>query len=87
MKTMPERGDVVRSTAGHDQGRLMIVWETADADCVTVVDGRTRTLEKPKKKKCKHLKAISGLHMEIQSPTLSDADIRKFLKACEPNLA
>jgi len=88
MMTGLKRGDVVCSKAGHDAGRLLIVWEEADADFVTVVDGRTRLIEKPKKKKRRHLKAVSGLHMEIESQTtLTDADIRKFLKACEPNLA
>ena len=47
-------GDVVSSTAGRDQGCLFYVVCTED-QYVTLVNGRNRPLEKPKRKKRKHV--------------------------------
>ena len=47
-------GDVVSSTAGRDQGCLFYVICTED-QYVTLVNGRNRPLEKPKRKKRKHV--------------------------------
>ena len=47
-------GDVVFSTAGRDQGCLFYVVSTED-QYVTLVNGRNRPLEKPKRKKRKHV--------------------------------
>ena len=46
--------DVVISTAGRDQGCLFYVVSTED-QYVTLVNGRNRPLEKPKRKKRKHV--------------------------------
>ena len=45
--------DVVRSTAGRDSGKLFYVIKT-DETFLTLVNGKDRTLEKPKLKKRKH---------------------------------
>ena len=45
--------DVVRSTAGRDAGKLFYVLE-ADDDYLTLVNGKDRSIEKPKRKKRKH---------------------------------
>ena len=43
---------------------------------------------KPKKKKNKHLRAVSGYQMEIDPNTkLQNSELHKFLKACDENLA
>ena len=47
-------GDVVSSTAGRDQGCLFYVVSTED-QYVTLVNGRNRPLEQPKRKKRKHI--------------------------------
>lgn len=47
-------GDVVLSTAGRDQGCLFYVASTDD-QFVTLVNGRNRPLEQPKRKKRKHV--------------------------------
>ena len=49
--------DVVVSIAGRDQGKLFYVLET-DGAYLTVADGKGRTIEKPKRKKCKHTKKV-----------------------------
>ena len=45
--------DVVESTAGRDAGKLFYVIDT-DGTWLTLVNGKDRTLEKPKRKKQKH---------------------------------
>ena len=45
--------DVVISAAGRDKGKLFYVLE-ADDTWVSLVNGKDRTIEKPKRKKCKH---------------------------------
>ena len=49
--------DVVLSTAGHDAGKLFYVLE-ADDTWLTLVNGKDRTIEKPKRKKRKHTKKV-----------------------------
>ena len=49
--------DVVISTAGRDAGKLFYVLETEDI-WLTLVNGKDRTIEKPKRKKCKHTKKV-----------------------------
>ena len=49
--------DVVISTAGRDQGQLFYVLE-ADDTYLMLADGKGRTIEKPKRKKCKHTKKV-----------------------------
>ena len=49
--------DVVVSTAGHDQGKLFYVIGT-DPVFLTLANGKDRTLEKPKRKKRKHVQKV-----------------------------
>ena len=49
--------DVVVSTAGRDAGALLYVLE-ADGDWLLLVDGKGRTIEKPKRKKTKHTRRV-----------------------------
>ena len=49
--------DVVVSTAGHDQGKLFYVIGT-DPVYLILANGKDRTLEKPKRKKRKHVQKV-----------------------------
>ena len=49
--------DVVISMAGRDAGKLFYV-AAADETYLTLVNGKDRSLEKPKKKKRKHVKKV-----------------------------
>ena len=49
--------DVVISTAGRDQGKLFYVIET-DPVYLTLANGKDRTLEKPKRKKRRHIQKV-----------------------------
>jgi Ribosomal protein L14E/L6E/L27E len=73
-------GEIVRSRAGRDRGRAFVVYKVLDADYVLLVDGALRTLERPKKKKRKHLLKASEARMELNG-RLINADFRKFLTA------
>lgn len=73
-------GEIVRSRAGRDRGRAFVIVQRIDEDYVLLVDGRLRTLERPKKKKCRHLLKASEARMEL-SEHLLNADFRKFLAA------
>ena len=49
--------DVVLSTAGRDAGQLFYVIGT-DGSFLMLVNGKDRTIEKPKKKRTKHTKKV-----------------------------
>ena len=49
--------DVVLSTAGRDQGKLFYVIGT-DPVYLTLANGKDRTLEKPKRKKRRHIQKV-----------------------------
>ena len=49
--------DVVASAAGRDQGKLFYVIGTDDT-FVMLVNGKDRTLDKPKRKKRKHVQKV-----------------------------
>lgn len=48
-------GTVVLSASGRDKGRYFIVCKIADKDYIYIADGVIRKLNKPKKKKIKHI--------------------------------
>ena len=52
-----QTADVVRSTAGRDQGKLFYVLDTDD-QYLFLVNGKDRPLDKPKRKKCKHVQKV-----------------------------
>lgn len=79
-----EAGDVVVSAAGHDSGTLLVVLEQVDGTYVLVADGKTRKLEKPKKKKFRHVKLVQKC-TESAPVWSNNAQIRKFLKMYEQN--
>ena len=73
-----EIGFVVRSTAGRDKGKLLVVMETGQ-DCVFVCDGKERPLQRPKKKNIRHLEpAETSLTPE---QTATNRAMRKALGA------
>ena len=48
------RSDIVKATAGRDKGKLFFVLD-AEEDFLLLADGKTRRLERPKRKKRKHV--------------------------------
>lgn len=74
----PAVGQVVKSLMGHDEGRLYIIAAVLGAEFVLCVDGKYRTLDKPKTKRYKHLKAVGESSLEFTAG-LKDSDVRKAL--------
>ena len=62
--------DVVMSTAGRDKGKLFYVIGT-DPVYLTLVNGKDRTLEKPKRKKRKHVQKVLRSETRVAAKILS----------------
>ncbi|MDR0896766.1 MAG: KOW domain-containing RNA-binding protein [Oscillospiraceae bacterium] len=83
MKMPIEPGRVVRSLAGRDAGRRFAVLR-ADDTFAYLADGDLRKVEKPKKKKIRHLRATPAFYASVAAILTdgklpSNADIRKAL--------
>jgi len=73
-------GDIVRSKAGRDKGKTLVVTQVLAAPYVLVCDGDLRKLDRPKRKKLMHLMHCPHLpRMVIDEKTVCDANIRKHL--------
>jgi ribosomal protein L14E/L6E/L27E len=57
-------GEIVQSLAGRDKEGFFIVM-SVDGEYVTLVDGRKRRVQKPKRKKIKHIKKVYSVNEEI----------------------
>lgn len=69
-------GMLVRSLAGHDEGQIYVI-TGREASYIYLVNGKNRTLDRPKKKKTKHVRLIRKEH-DISGT--DDAGIRKIIK-------
>ena len=69
-------GMLAKSLAGHDEGQIYVI-VAADQEYVYLADGKIRLIEKPKKKKKKHVQII------LKQYDISEADnvaIKRILK-------
>ena len=73
------------SKAGHDKGRMYIIMKE-EGEYVYLADGKTRTIENPKKKKKKHIQPVKtgiaeALAEKIRSEqTIYNEEIKFALK-------
>jgi ribosomal protein L14E/L6E/L27E len=87
VKAIPfDVGRLAVSSQGRDKGRWMVVVGLVDGEHVLVADGSLRKLEKPKKKRLKHLVATPHLARDIaqaltQGKPLLSSDLRKAIAA------
>ncbi len=77
-------GQIVVSRAGRDAGRRFVIVRVIDDSFVEISDGDLRKLEKPKKKKIKHLnitdEKVESLEEKLKSNArITNAQIRKAL--------
>ena len=83
MKPEIKPGLVVISRMGRDKNRVFVVLYEVDADFVMVVDGRNRPLDRPKRKRRKHLMATGQEFPDLidksQRGKLTDHDLRTAL--------
>ncbi|WMM25591.1 KOW domain-containing RNA-binding protein [Tissierella sp. MB52-C2] len=78
-------GQVVKSRAGRDKGKVFLVLEVIDNQNVLIVDGNLRKLDNPKQKKLKHLivynTVLSELGYKLENKIkINNAYIRKLLE-------
>ena len=62
--------DVVVSTAGHDQGEIFYVISTDD-QFLYLANGKDRTLDKPKRKKRRHVQKVLRSETRVAAKILS----------------
>lgn len=77
-----EAGMLAWSRAGHDCGTLYVIIKT-DEEYVYLSDGRLRPVEKPKKKKKKHVQVIRKIPQEFNDMTekmIKNEDIRRVIR-------
>ncbi len=77
-------GQVVKSKAGRDKGRIFLILDIVDEDYISIVDGDLRKLDKPKLKKIKHVDVYNTVVPELKyrldnKKRLNNAFIRKIL--------
>lgn len=77
-------GQIVYSKAGRDKGKYFIVIKRIDDNYVYISDGDLRRIDRPKKKKIKHLlvtenKAEYIVQKLERSQKITNSDIRKCL--------
>lgn len=78
-------GRIAYSKAGRDQGRKFIILNVINDNYVNIIDGDLRTVEKPKKKKLKHLIITDEVvedarELIISDNSISNIKVRRFLK-------
>ncbi len=76
-------GGFVEARAGHDAGNYYVIFKT-DPEYVYLVDGRIRTLDRPKKKKKKHVKLLTAfdqtLAHKIIDGSVKNEEIKRAIK-------
>ncbi len=77
-----ESGMLARSKAGHDKGHVYVILKT-DETYVYLVDGNIRTMDKPKKKKKKHVQIIVERH---EMSGMDDVKVKRILKVFDKEL-
>ena len=78
------QGEAVCSTAGRDANKCFLVVEVVDEQFVLIADGKLRKIEKPKKKKIKHLVSLGKISQETAQKLtdrqlVTNGEIRKVL--------
>lgn len=81
-------GRVVFSKTGRDMGRKFIVVDILDEDYVLISDGDLRKVEKPKKKKIKHLSISNKIldtlrELILAGEKVSNSVIKEFLQSVD----
>ena len=76
-------GTIVKSIAGHDKNKFFVIINVEN-EYVYLVDGKCRPLDKPKKKKVKHVQYVANSEeferLSKNVNILLDAHIRKLIR-------
>ncbi len=77
-----EFGMLAWSRAGHDKDKLYVIIKT-EGEYVYLSDGRLKPVERPKKKKCKHIQVRKAIPEELcglTEETIKNEEIRKVIR-------
>ena len=79
------RSDIVRSIAGRDKEKLFFVIDT-EGEFLMLADGKSRRLENPKRKKCKHTAFVARKDCPVSEKIRSEekvtnSELRRTLAA------
>ncbi len=85
-KQLPTVGSVVLAKAGRDAGRLFVVLDVIDDAYLMLCDGKLRKVEKPKKKKIRHVRLLpyrmeAAAEAQANRQILNNYEVRDYLKA------
>lgn len=72
------KGIVVKAIAGRDNGNFFAVKEIAEEGYVLICDGKSRKLEKPKKKNVKHLRITNTV---IDTENITNKKLKMILRS------
>ncbi len=83
-------GMYAKAKAGHDKGALYIV-KSIEGEYVFLMDGKYKTLEKPKKKNIKHIQPIFKISEVLlekieQEKKITDVDVKRAIKLEEEHV-
>ncbi len=83
-------GMFATSSAGHDKGKLYIIIEESE-EYVYLTDGRLKPVDRPKKKKKKHIQIIRKVDETIQfmieeKKPISNEMVKRAIKEYEHKL-
>lgn len=71
-----EVGMLAKSIAGHDSGKMYVICNKDDR-YIYLTDGERRTLDRPKKKKVKHIQVICK---QYDMSGIDDVGVKRILK-------
>ena len=79
------RSNIVKSIAGRDEGDIFFVLAT-EGDFLLLVDGKSRRVEKPKRKRCKHVVLLGESHGLVaekirNNEKITNSELRKAIAA------
>lgn len=72
-------GFLAYSLAGHDKGEIYLITGETD-DCVYLVNGLSRTIDRPKKKNKKHMQVIKKAGSDMDISTVTNEEIKHLIK-------
>jgi large subunit ribosomal protein L14e len=71
-------GQLVRSTAGRDQGCLYLIWDLVGDRFIEVVDGNKHSITRPKRKNLRHVKVLMLVAAEIEEQILTGQTLKDY---------
>lgn len=76
-------GEYAVSNAGHDFGQYYVILQL-DGEYAYLVDGKIRTLSRPKKKKLKHIRMVEEVDLPLKDKiicqTVKNEEIKRSIK-------